>query len=80
MITIKDTFIKKSDSYPKHWCLVHDGKTVIALVPPGGKTWVGANRTMLIGTEKELRKKIKQLETPSILRRIAAKFHLVKKA
>lgn len=56
MEKIKDIPIKKSDSYPEFWCLVHSKEKVLALVPPGSKVWAGTNHTMLVGTEKELRK------------------------
>lgn len=54
--------IKKSETHPDKWCLVHDGTKVTLLVPPGGKLWSSANRTMLVGAEWELRDEIARLE------------------
>lgn len=63
---IENVLIKKSNPYPNLWCLIHDKKKVIVLVAPGGKTWAGEDRVMLVGTEKELREEIKRLFESSI--------------
>lgn len=75
MKKIKDTPIKKSDLYPKLWCLVHDRKKVITLVPPGNKVWAGPNHTMFVGTKKELKNKVRKFEKVTLWKHIKAKIH-----
>ncbi len=59
---LTEVIIKKSDSYPDLWCMVHDGEKIIAIVPPGGKIWASEYRTMVVGTSQELRDEINRLE------------------
>lgn len=59
--------IKLSDGHQDKWCLVHDGKQVIALASPGTKTGTPADHTMLVGTKEELEAEVSRLKlTPQV--------------
>jgi len=53
--------VKFSDGNEDKFCLVHDGKRVVALAPPGTKTGTHPSRTMLVGTKEELEAEIERL-------------------
>ncbi len=59
---IEEVLIKKSDAYPDDWCIVHDGVTLITVAEPGVNVWTGEDRTMLVGTKRDLWNEVQRLE------------------
>ena len=53
--------VKLSDGHEDKYCLVHDGKRVIAIVEPGAKTGTHPSRTMLVGTKEDLEAIVKEM-------------------
>lgn len=56
-----EVLVKKAENYPKKWCLIHNDKYIFRLISPGSHAWTGADRTMLVGSEAELRAVIDRL-------------------
>ena len=44
------------------WCLVHDGKQIVAFAPPKTRTSTPSGHTMLVGTKEELEAEVKRLD------------------
>ena len=66
-VTSKTVEIKTNDDHLDKFYLVHDGKQVIGFGSEGRRAAVPADKTMLVGTESELKAEIEKLKlTPEV--------------